>query len=95
MQFDDETPPMHCMTYAEREALKKFARTGQDLEQALVMISHWMSCSQDVSFSAYAANWVAAQATADVPSMHQYWPLKAPRMIADNSTAWGSYLAQT
>ena len=49
--MDDEQPAQHVMFYQEREELKKFARNGENLEQILIIISHWMSCAMDVSFS--------------------------------------------
>ncbi len=90
--MDDEQPAQHVMFYQEREELKKFARNGENLEQILIIISHWMSCAMDVSFSGYAAQWAAANTKEDVSAIRKQWPLTLPRMIADDSTAWGSYL---
>ncbi len=80
----------HSMTYKEREQLKKFARQGLCLDQALIMISHWMGCGHDVTFSGYASNWAVAQAHEDVQAIRDQWPLNEPRMIADGRTEWGS-----
>lgn len=91
--FGDE-PPMHCMTFAEREQLKQFARRAEGLTDVLIAIAHWMRCAQDISFSAYIANWAVAQMQAN-PSVRSEWPLSSPRMIADGSTEWGSYLSKT
>lgn len=89
-----EQPFPHVMTYDEREALKQFARRGQNLEQTLIMLAHWMRCDIDVSFSGYAANWAAANTREDVSAMREQWPLTTPRMIADDSTSWGSFLSK-
>ncbi len=62
----EEPESLHSMTHQEREQLKQVARRGKCLEQALVMISHWMRCSHDVTFSGYASNWAAAQLLEDV-----------------------------
>ncbi|RQP21802.1 hypothetical protein [Piscinibacter terrae] len=86
----DDDEQKHSMTYQEREQLKQFARKGQNLEQTLIMISHWMSCGHDVTFSGYAANWAAANSRDDVGAIRQQWPLTGPRMIADDRTEWGS-----
>ena len=86
----DELELAHSMTFAEREQLKQFARSGRNLEQALVMICHWMRCAADVTFSGYAANWAVAKTTEEVGAIRDQWPLQGPRMIADNSTEWGS-----
>ena len=85
----DEYEAIHSMTYAECEGLKAFARKGENLEQALIMISHWMICGFDVTFSGYAANWAAANKNEDVEAIRRQWPLTGKRMIADNGTAWG------
>lgn len=89
--MDEENLNIHSMTLAERETLKRFAREGKNLEQTIIMISHWMGCQVDVSFSGYAANWAVANTVEDVSAMRACWPLTEGRMIADNSTAWGSY----
>ena len=86
----DELEVAHSMSFAEREKLKQFARGGRNLEQALIMISHWMRTDVDVTFSGYAANWAAANTREDVSAIREHWPLQGPRMIADNLTAWGS-----
>lgn len=86
----EEKESLHSMTYKEREQLKQFARRGKCLEQALVMIAHWMRCSQDVTFSGYASNWAAAQTQEDVSAIREQWPLTGPRMIANDRTEWGS-----
>ena len=86
----DEAEAPHSMTYAEREKLKQFARQGKCLEQTLIMISHWMRCAPDVTFSGYASNWAASQAGEAVSAMREQWPLIGPRMIADGSSEWGS-----
>ena len=80
----------HSMSYADREQLKEFARRGRNLEQTLIMISHWMSSGTDVTFPDYAANWAAANTREDVGAMRDQWPLVGPRMIAENRTEWGS-----
>ena len=83
----------HSMTFKEREELKAFARKGLNISETLIMISHWMSCAIDVTFTGYASNWAAANLTDDVSAMRLQWPLTGPRWIANNSTAWGSYTA--
>lgn len=92
MNFETESEQAHFMTKSERDTLKAFARRTENLENALIMIAHWMSCQMDISFSAYAANWAAAQTNIDVEAIRRQWPLKEARMIADNETGWGSYL---
>lgn len=91
MNIDDAQDFPHVMTFAERESLKDFARSGRSLDQALIMIAHWMRCNIDVTFAGYAANWAEANQTDDVSALRQHWPLSGPRMIADNSSDWGSY----
>jgi hypothetical protein len=78
------------MTYEEREQLKEFARRGENLEQTLFMIAHWMRCTQDVSFSGFAANWATANRSEAVSAILRQWPLVGDRFIADNSSEWGS-----
>lgn len=95
MDIEDEQPFLHGMTFPEREELKQFARRGENLEETIIMLAHWMSCGMDVSFSGYAANWCVATKASDVSAMRLQWPLNAPRMIADGSTAWGSFLKKT
>lgn len=90
--MEDQQSTPHVMTKGEREELKQFARRGENLEQLIIIISHWMSCAMDVSFSGYAAQWAAANTKEDISALRKQWPLQSPRMIADNSTAWGSYL---
>ena len=92
--FYDESP-MHCMTYSEREQVKQFARRGEGLADVLIAITHWMRCAQDISFSAYIANWAIAQTQSDLTVVKNEWPLSSSRMIADGSTEWGSYLLKT
>ena len=92
MDIIDEAAPPHLMTYLEREALKAFARNGHSLDQALLMIAHWMRTGQDVTFSGYAANWAVANESDPRGPLKAKWPLTAPRMIADGSSEWGSYL---
>lgn len=91
MFIDDEDAPMHCMTYSEREKLKRFAQRGEDLADVLVAIAHWMRSEQDVSFTAYVANWAIAQAKSEASAIRVEWPLVDSRMIADGSSEWGSY----
>lgn len=86
----DEELIEHAMTYAEREALKDFARRGTNLEQMLVLVSNWMACGVDVTFSGYASHWAAARTGEDTAAIRAKWPLKGPRMIADNRSDWGS-----
>ena len=88
----DEDAPMHCMTYSEREKLKQFAQRGEGLADVLIAITHWMRSKQDISFSAYVANWAVAQAKQDNSAVRTEWPLVNSRMIADGSSEWGSYL---
>ena len=95
MDLSDEQPSPHVMTYAEREALKVFARQGENLDQALIAIAHWLSCGMDVSFSGYIANWAAANQHDDVAAIRAQWQFSGARMIADNSSGWGSYLGRT
>ncbi|HRD97926.1 MAG TPA: hypothetical protein PLA97_16180 [Rubrivivax sp.] len=85
-----ETEYPKAMTYDEREELKRFARRGKNLEEVVIMIANWMSCGVDVTFTGYAANWIAANNTGNLEAMASTWPLTGPRMIADDSTAWGS-----
>lgn len=86
----DEIDSFHSMTYAERESLKDFARRGECLDEALIMIAHWMRESQDVSFTGYASNWAEARRTESNEPMRKQWPLRGARFIADGSTEWGS-----
>lgn len=95
MLVNDEDAPMHCMTYSEREKLKQFAQRGEELADVLIAIAHWMRIEQDVSFSAYIANWAVAQAKPDASAIRTEWPLVGSRMIADGSSVWGSYLRIT
>lgn len=95
MLVHDEDAPMHCMTYSEREKLKQFARRGEELTDMLIAIAHWMRSEQDVSFSAYVANWAAAQAKLEDSVIRMEWPLVDSRMIADELSEWGSYLRNT
>ena len=95
MDHSDEQPIPHVMTYAERETLKRFARQGDNLDQALIAVAHWLSCGMDISFSGYVANWAAANQHDDVAAIRAQWPLTGPRMIANNATAWGSFLGRT
>lgn len=90
--MDEEQLTQHVMSLKERETLKEFARRGENLEQIVIIIAHWMSCAMDVSFSGYAAQWAAANTKDDLSALRKQWPLESPRMIADNSTAWGSYM---
>ena len=92
MNVEDETPPLHSMTYSEREALKSFARAGESLEELIVFIAHWLRCPMDVSFSGYVAHRAAAETAVDVSAIRRQWPVNGPRMIADGSSEWGSYL---
>ena len=85
-----ETEYLKSMTYEEQEALKRFAHQGENLEETLVMIANWMSCRVDVTFTEYASNWIVANNTGNLQAMASTWPLTGRRMIADNSTAWGS-----
>ncbi len=66
----------HSMTFKEREELKAFARKGLNISETLIMISHWMSCAIDVTFTGYASNWAAANLTDDVSAMRLQWPLE-------------------
>ena len=93
--IEEDEGPSHRMTLKERESLKRFARQGVRLEQTLIMISNWMSCMQDVSFTAYAANWAVAVEPENENALKEQWPLTDRRMIADGETAWGSYLKRT
>lgn len=86
----EKTDPTHSMSFAECESLKDFARKSKNLKETLIMISNWMACGFDVTFTGYAANWAAANLTDDVSAMRHQWPLQGPRMIADNLTGWGS-----
>ena len=95
MLINQENAPMHCMTYSEREELKQFAQRGEDLADVLIAIAHWMRSEQDVSFSAYVANWAVAQAKPDSSAIRTKWPLVDSRMIADGSSEWGSYFRNT
>lgn len=52
----DELESTHLMSYVEREDLQTFAANGRELEQILVMISHWMRVTQDFTFSGFSAN---------------------------------------
>lgn len=90
-QLDEPCPP-HVMTYEERESLKAYARTGVGLDQALLMIAHWMRVAQDVTFSGYAGNWAVANEPDPNGPLKAHWPLNGRRMIADGSSEWGSYL---
>lgn len=92
MDFEEEASPLHSMTYAEREALKLFARAGINLEEILIYIAHWLRCDMDVSFSGYVAHRAASEIAVDVSAIRRQWPLTGPRMIADGSSEWGSYL---
>lgn len=83
----------HVMYYNEREELKAFARRGENLEQTVIMIAHWMSCMSDVSFTDYASNWAIANTRENVNAMRIQWPLTKSRMIADDLTTWGIYSA--
>lgn len=76
------------MTYDEREALKSFARKGKNLEEALIMITHWMRQEAKIQFSEYASNWAAANQENDVTAMIEQWPLSGPPKIADNGSDW-------
>lgn len=87
--IEDDGPP-HSMTYEERESLKAFARKGVGLDQALIMITHWMRSAQDVTFSGYAGNWAAANEQDPQGPLKAHWPLSGSRMIADGSSEWGS-----
>ena len=78
------------MTFEEREVLKRFAYQGENLKEVVVMIANWMSCGVDVTFTGYAANWIAANNIGSLDAMASTWPLTGPRMIADDTTAWGS-----
>ena len=80
------------MSYAERETLKAFARRGVELQNTLIMISHWMASAADVTFTGYASNWAAAN-TPDGSAMRAQWPLNGPRMIANNTSEWGSAIS--
>jgi hypothetical protein len=86
--------PVHSMTFVEREQLKTFARGGKSLEELLIIVAYWMRCYQDVSFSDYAANWIAANTLDDVSAISAEWPLTGPRKIADNCSDWGSYKSE-
>lgn len=92
MDFDDEAAPLHSMTYPEREALKVFARSGENLQEMIIYIAHWLRCDMDVSFSGYVAHRAASETAVDVSAICRQWPLVGPRMIADGSSEWGSYL---
>ena len=78
------------MTYDEREALKSFAQKGKNLEEALIMIAHWMRQETKVQFSEYAANWAAANQENDVIAMREQWHLSGSRKIDDNGSDWKS-----
>lgn len=93
MDFEDEAAPLHSMTYPEREALKAFARSGKNLEEIIIYIAHWLRCEIDVSFSGYVAHRAASEIAVDVSAIREQWPLTGPRMIADGSSEWGSYLS--
>ena len=92
MDFEDEAAPLHSMTYREREALKGFARSGENLQEMIIYIAHWLRCDMDVSFSGYVAHRAASETAVDVSAIRRQWPLVEPRMIADGSSEWGSYL---
>ena len=92
MDFEDEAAPLHSMTYPEREALKAFARSGKNLEEMIIYIAHWLRCDMDVSFSGYVAHRAASEIAVNVSAIREQWPLTGPRMIADGSSEWGSYL---
>lgn len=79
------------MTYQEKEKLKRFAQRGANLPQALTMLANWHAQSVEVAFSEYAAQWAAAEQLDDVRAIRETWPLKGPRMIADNCAEWGSF----
>lgn len=87
----DEQPSPHVMTYKERESLKQFARNGLGLDQALLMIAHWMRVDQDITFSGYAANWAIANEVDPMGPLKIQWPHSGIRMIADGKSDWGSY----
>lgn len=87
-----ESVPSHSMTYAEREHLKKFATEGKSLATIILGFSHWMREDMDVSFSGYISNWAVANQHLDVEPILAQWPLIGPRLIADNSSIWGSAL---
>jgi len=92
----DESETTHSMSYAEREALKQFADRGECLADTLLMITHWMRQTQDVSFTGYASNWSEAnRLTRKIEEMRNAWPLHGPRFIANGSSEWGSAVQDT
>lgn len=86
----DEVESSHSMSYVEREDLKTFAASGRELKQVLIMISHWMRVTQDVTFSGFAANWAVANQSLGTEAIQEKWPLRGARFIADGSSEWGS-----
>lgn len=92
----DEIEFTHSMTYAEREALKRFADQGECLAEALIMIAHWMRQPQDVSFTGYAENWIEAnRRLRSIDAMRKVWPFQGLRFIKDGSSEWGSAIPET
>jgi|CXWL01.1.fsa_nt_gi hypothetical protein len=88
----DESESFHAMTYAEREELKHFALRGECLADTLLMITHWMRQTQDITFTGYASNWAAANRDRGIEAMRRQWPLAGQQLIADRSSEWGSSL---
>lgn len=84
----DVTDTSHAMTYAEREALKTFARNNENLEETIIMIAHWMRQDLDIGFSNYAANWAIGHRETNVKAMLRQWPLKGERHIKDGGSDW-------
>lgn len=82
------TATSHAMTYDEREALKAFARSNENLMETIVMIAHWMRQDIEISFSNYAANWAIGHQETDVKVMRRQWPLNGKRHIKDGGSDW-------
>ena len=92
----DEIEITHSMTYAEREGLKVFAVQGECLADTLIMITHWMRQTLDVSFAGYASNWIEAnRRLRPIEGMRKAWPFEGARFIADGSSEWGSAIQNT
>ena len=90
--FDEDIS--HSMTYAERESLKVFAQKGKNLDTALILVTYWLRCAQDITFDGFVSNWAEANRSDDIEAIRTHWPHSGPRMIADGSTEWGSTIPE-
>jgi hypothetical protein len=84
-----ETAESHQNAYEQREALKKVSRAAN--HQMGIVLAHWDRCAEIVSLSDYASQWAAARPDEEVAELKLIYPLRGPRMIADNCSDWNSY----